>query len=518
MNRIFKTLLPLTLALGLGVTGCASASPRPDGSAAAESPASSASASVSTPAESSEALVAHAQELSGLYGKDYPGFVYQDKEGDAILYDSSKVPAQVLGSTVADFDGDGQEELIAAVLNDDHSFRLELYQEQNGQVNKTDTLDLSTEWAEIPQSIGTPDYTSIADFFTYGEDAPLVGLEISQMASVFADGVALDFFSVSCRNGVLKLEGHASCGGSDGLYNETYMAELAKLGAYPLWNEVFAQTQYVRDCLENYTDFARISTSYSVDWEEANEWLESGREPLECSSIHFASPEELAENTKATRAAYQPHSPHADALQAYAAAVNHFCFDRVWPDGEKLSDIDDEFYDFYKNHYAIADVDADGEPELILQLSEADMATQMEQVWDYDSASGNLRCELIASIYNAYYDNGVVKVNASHNHTPSEFWPFTLFRYNGDSGEFEDAGSVYAHDKDSEWSGDEPFPAEADKDGDGRVFYLNEDAAVDNAAYEEWETSILGGAKELTIDWHELDYEQFDSIMRWSDR
>ena len=124
MNRIFKTLLPLTLALGLGVTGCASASPRPDGSAAVESPASSASASVSTPAESSEALAAHAQELSGLYGKDYPGFVYQDKEGDAILYDSSKVPAQVLGSTVADFDGDGQEELIAAVLNDDHSFRL----------------------------------------------------------------------------------------------------------------------------------------------------------------------------------------------------------------------------------------------------------------------------------------------------------------------------------------------------------------------------------------------------------
>jgi hypothetical protein len=198
--------------------------------------------------------------------------------------------------------------------------------------------------------------------------------------------------------------------------------------------------------------------------------------------------------------------------------VNRFCFDRVWPDGEALGEIDDDFYDFSKNHYAIADVDADGEPELILQLSEADMATQMEQVWDYDNASGDLSCELIASTYNAYYDNGVVKVNASHNHTPSEFWPFTLFRYNGDSGEFEDAGSVYAHDKDSEWSGDEPFPAEADKDGDGRVFYLNEDAAVDNAAYEEWETSILGGAKELTIDWHELDYEQFDSIMRWPDR
>ena len=121
---------------------------------------------------------------------------------------------------------------------------------------------------------------------------------------------------ISCRDGRLNLEGHASGGGSDGLYNETYMGELAKLGAYPLWNEVFAQSGYVRDCLENCSDLAHISTSYSVDWEEASEWLESERAPLECSSIHFASLEELAKNTETTRAAYQPHSPHADALQS----------------------------------------------------------------------------------------------------------------------------------------------------------------------------------------------------------
>jgi hypothetical protein len=117
-----------------------------------------------------------------------------------------------------------------------------------------------------------------------------------------------------------------------------------------------------------------------------------------------------------------------------------------------------------------------------------------------------------------YYDTGVVKSNAAHNQTPSEFWPFTLWAYNAETRMFEDQGSVYAQDKDSDFPSETPFPADVDQDGDGRVFYLNEDAAVDNAAYEEWETSILGGAKELTIDWHELDYEQFDSIMRWPDR
>ncbi len=512
MNQIWKTALPLTLALCLCLSACSGSAASQDAAASAPDAAGQSAEQVQTQAAPQGALGQYAQELSGLYGQDFPASVYRDEEGDAILYDSSQVPTQVMGSTVADLDGDGTEELIAAVLNDDHSFRLELYQEQNGQVSKTDTLDLSDQWAQLPQIIGTPGYVSHADFFTYGEGQTLIGLEISQFAGVFVDGAKMDFWSVSCQNDTLKLEGHASTSGSDGIYSSYFMDELAKMGIYPPWEPLFTQDRYIREYVPNYTDFLRISTSYSLDSEKASDWLMSGDEPIECASIHFSSPGELESNTKSTRAAYQAPPEHAAALQKYEGALCRFCYDREWPDGEKLEEMDGNIAEFTDNQYAIADVDADGVPELILQFSATYTAAQMEQVWHYDSATDSLRREVVLYPFCTYYDNGVVKEGAAHNHTPSEFWPYSLYRFNAQSGEFEFQGSVYAQDKDNDLF-DQPFPADADKDGDGRVFYLNEDAAVDNAAYEEWESSIVNGGKELDVGWQNISYDGFDSVL-----
>lgn len=512
MNRICKYALPLVLALCLCLSACTSSEATPSEGSTSGSAGAEAVTPQSTVSEGS--LKEYAQELSGLYGQDFPASVYWDKAGDAILYDSSQVPTQVMGTVVADLDGDGQDELAAAVLNDDHSFRLELYQEQNGQVVKTDTLDLSDEWADLPQIIGTPDYVSIADFFTYGEDRTLIGLEISQSAGTFVDGVKIDFLAVSCQNDTLKLEGHASYSGSDGIYGEDYMSTLARLGVYPPWQDLFFQNRYVREYLPNYTDFLRISTSYTVDWKEATEWLENGTEPLECASIHFSAQEELSENTQTTRDAFQPAPEHAAALQKYESALVHFAFDREWPDGENLEEMEGGMADFTENQYAIADVDGDGVPELILQFSQTYTAAQMEQVWRYDSEKDSLRQELVVYPFCTYYDNGVVKACAAHNHTNSEFWPFSLYRFNADSGEFDYIGSAYAQDKG--YSDSEPFPADADKDGDGRVFFLDEDSAIDNADFEAWEQSFLNGAKELTLNWQKMNYDGYDSILGYA--
>lgn len=527
MKVFCKFVLPLALTAALSLTACAPASGKSaQGSESASAPASSSEAASSGAAGSVEAtasggtesssvspaLSACAQELGGLYGQDYTGSVYRDKEGDAILYDSSLVPTQVLGTAIADFDGNGQAELVAAVLNDDHSFRLELYEEKAGQVSKTSTLDLSEEWAGIPQIIGAPGYESVADFFTYDGETPMVGLEISQSAGVFVDGVKLDFYSVSCRNGTLHLDAHASTSGSDGVYSSNYMDELAMLGLFPTWDALFAQEHYVREYAANYEDFARITTGYTVNWKDANKWLEDGDEPLECSKIHFNSQEELSENTKAVRAAYQAPSEHAAALQKYESALVSFLFDRKWPDGTDLEEAEDGGFDFSQNHFAIADVDADGEPELIIQHSETFVAAQLEQVYHYEPATDSLRCELSVYPFCTYYDNGVVKSPAAHNHTPSEFWPFSFHRFDRETGEFSYAGGVYARDKDSDMD-NEPFPTDVDIDGDGRVFYLNEDSPIDNAEFEEWEKSFLDGARELTLRWVEMDMQNLDDVM-----
>lgn len=518
MKRIWNTLAPLALTLGL----CAcSASPAAgavsSGAASSAQAAESAAASaVTAQVQESESgsLSSFAQSLTTLQGQEFPGSVYQDKKGDAILYDSSQVPNEALGCALADLDGDGTEELVVAALNEDHSFRLELYAEQNGQAVKTDTLDLKDQFAELPQIIGDQDNPSIADFFTYepeGAQGRSVGLEISQTAGVFVDGVKLDFYAVSYQNGALHLDAHASTSGSDGIYSYGYMSDLADLGLFPLWEDLFTRTGYVREHAAGYQDFARVTTSYSVDSTAANEWLSGDTsEPLACSTIRFNSQEELDDFTQEVQKGYQAPVENAKARQRYEAALVRFCFDQQWPDGSKLED-EPDYQNFSKNQYAIEDVDGDGEPELILQYSQTYVAAQLEQVYHYDSATDSMRVELSVYPFCTYYDNGVVKSNAAHNQTPSDFWPFTLWRYNAETGVFEDQGSVYAQDKDNDLF-NTPFPAEADEDGDGRVFYLNEDDAVDNKAYEEWERSVLGEGQERIINWKGLD-SNFDEAM-----
>jgi hypothetical protein len=36
---------------------------------------------------------------------------------------------------------------------------------------------------------------------------------------------------------------------------------------------------------------------------------------------------------------------------------------------------------------------------------------------------------------------------------------------------------------------------------------------VDNAAYEEWESSIVNGGKELDVGWQNISYDGFDSVL-----
>lgn len=516
MNLIQKTLLPLSLCLCLTACGAGgSAAPAP-GAVSAEAAASVAGAdsAKSTVEEGAGALEKYAQSLNTLYGQDYPGYMTQDHETQALVYDSSQVPNEVLGWTVADLDGDGAQELLCAALNDDHSFRLDLYTEQKGAVSKTDTLDLRDEFAALPAIIGTKDSQSIADFFTCrGPEGGLqVGLEMSQTAGTFVDGVKLDFYAVSCQDKVLRLEHHASTSGSDGLYSTRYMDELAALGFYPSWSALFRQDSYVREGAQEYQDFARVTTRFPLEGDEGSAWLSGGaEEPLECAAIHISSQQELEQNTQTLRAAWQAPREHAAALQKYESALMDFFLDQVWPDGSKLEE-EPDFATFYDNHYAIADVDADGEPELLLQYSETYVAAQMERVYHYDADSGTLREELAVYPFCTYYDNGVVKAFAAHNQTPSDFWPYTLYQYSAESHVFEEQGSVYAQDKDSPLF-EATFPAEADKDGDARVFYFGTDEAVDNDVFEAWEQSYLADASELELEWKTLNPDNFETIL-----
>lgn len=191
------------------------------------------------------------------------------------------------------------------------------------------------------------------------------------------------------------------------------------------------------------------------------------------------------------------------------------------PDGElDTSALETGGGEMEKNYFAVTDIDGDGREELIVNYVNAIMAGMMVVIYDYDPVLGELKRELTEFPALTFYDNGVIKAEASHNHTQGEFWPFVLYQYEPGSDSYVEIGGVTAWDKEIaavSYEG-QPFPDELDADGDGTVFAIwggaessggSAEYKYDQADYEEWIQSAIGGAKELSIEYLPMKYESF---------
>lgn len=196
------------------------------------------------------------------------------------------------------------------------------------------------------------------------------------------------------------------------------------------------------------------------------------------------------------------------------------------PDGElDTSSLNDGFGKMADNHFAVTDIDGDGREELIVRYTNACLAGMMEIIYDYDPASGALKRELTVWPALTYYDNGIIKAEASHNHSRGEFWPFALYQYQADTDAYLQIGYVSSWDKEiaTEWEDDKPFPDELDTDGDGTLFqickegeevsFAYEDFKYNQADVDEWFGGYIAGAptdaKEISIDYQSMEYESF---------
>lgn len=191
------------------------------------------------------------------------------------------------------------------------------------------------------------------------------------------------------------------------------------------------------------------------------------------------------------------------------------------PDGElDTSVIETDGGGMADNYFAVTDIDGDGREELIVNYVNAIMAGMMTIIYDYDPVLGELKRELTEFPALTFYDNGVIKAEASHNHTQGEIWPFVFYQYEADSDSYVEIGGVTAWDKkiaEVSYEG-QPFPDEVDADGDGTVFAIWDGAGgsdgsaeykYDQVDYEEWIQSAIGGAKELSIEYLPMKYESF---------
>lgn len=203
--------------------------------------------------------------------------------------------------------------------------------------------------------------------------------------------------------------------------------------------------------------------------------------------------------------------------EAFAAVLRRVHEERRLPDGTELYGASME--DIEGNLFALFDVDGDGQEELLLLWQNAFTAGQMEIVYGYDEASGELREELREFPGVIFYDNGTAEAPWSHNQGKAgAFWPYSLYRYQASGGVYQSVGSADAWDKSLVSDG---FPEEADADGNGFVYYLlpadwdgQYDAPSDDGAYLEWRNSYTAGADFLELSFVDLTAENIAGVLQ----
>ena len=160
--------------------------------------------------------------------------------------------------------------------------------------------------------------------------------------------------------------------------------------------------------------------------------------------------------------------------------------------------------DISQNRFAVYDINGDGQDELITELITVGGTEEITEIYNTD---GSFYVSFRPTP--RFYDNGIVWVPISHNQGPAcAIWPFSLY----DLASHREIGGARA------WSNKvEGFPAEADLDGDGMVYYVGDDThdmdvPIDNDVYEAWWDSYLGGARMLPVYYFHLSEDILDSL------
>lgn len=211
--------------------------------------------------------------------------------------------------------------------------------------------------------------------------------------------------------------------------------------------------------------------------------------------------------------------------EAYAAALWELWNTGVFPDGSQADDFgSDEAMS--GNQFALCDVDGDGAEELVIGYTDTYMAGMRGLVVAYDpyytGSALPLRVKFQEFPLFTFFENGALMVGASHNQglAGEALWPYSLYCYSSVDDVYDRVAVVDAWDRslaEVNYSG-EPFPAEADKDGDGVVYYiqsswLDEKAqAVDGDVYQNWLLEETGGGAEIQVPYQSLTQENIQAL------
>lgn len=217
------------------------------------------------------------------------------------------------------------------------------------------------------------------------------------------------------------------------------------------------------------------------------------------------------------------NTAHTEMMKTYAKVLDDLYTNQSLPGSDESIPVELSMGTIEDNHFAIADVNGDGIEELIIQYSTASMAGMFERIYIYVESSNSVWEEFCEFPLLHYYDNYVITADLSHNQgLAGDFWPYTLYVYNNDHENFESVATVDAWDKNflaEDYNG-KAFPADADKDGDGIVYYILTDGSyeydnpIDGDAYKEWLDGYIGTAKEVKLNYQPLTQENIEALTK----
>ena len=211
--------------------------------------------------------------------------------------------------------------------------------------------------------------------------------------------------------------------------------------------------------------------------------------------------------------------PADPMLEKYVDVLEGVFYDHVLPDGQLLEAFEDD--DTFFNRFALYDIDGDGAQELLLCHDNAPSAWMIGAVYGYDRDSGRLTTQLLEYPAMTFYPNGVVEVGWSHNQgLAGRFWPCTFYAYDPDADLYRPVACVDAWDREvfeTDFDGN-PFPAGADPEGEGIVYYIwqygsgEEPAPISQGEYSDWYHALIGGDPAVEIPWQALNEGNIEDL------
>jgi hypothetical protein len=205
---------------------------------------------------------------------------------------------------------------------------------------------------------------------------------------------------------------------------------------------------------------------------------------------------------------------------AYSDALENLIQNHIFPDGTDAAVLFGLSGDMAQNKFALCDVDNDGNEELLLMYTTADMAGHAGYVIGYDAQTKKLQTQLSEFPLLTFYDNGTIKAGWSHNQgrAGESFWPYNLYQYVPETDSYVFVGAVDAWDKIYPGVESNPFPSDIDISGTGFVYYIMENGQydtthpVDASEYNAWVSTYIGNASEIQIAYMDLTEENISQI------